>query len=78
MVCTRSSVDECPGHSLIEGDVPDILDSGIVNWSELERVDKGIMPTGFIEEIDVLHRGSESASGWNIDTLLTSEGVASM
>jgi hypothetical protein len=43
--------------------VPDILDSGIVDWSELERVDKGIAPTGFVEEINVLNQGSESASG---------------
>ncbi|KAG2754867.1 hypothetical protein P692DRAFT_20828219 [Suillus brevipes Sb2] len=59
--------------------VPDILDSGIVDWSELERVDKSIAPTGFVEEINVLNRGLvESASGWNIDALLSSEGIASL
>lgn len=58
--------------------VPDILDSGIVDWSELERVEKGVAPTGFVEEINVLNRGSESASGWNIDVLLSSEGIATL
>ncbi|KAG1813763.1 hypothetical protein EV424DRAFT_1326445 [Suillus variegatus] len=61
-----------------KGHVPDVLDGGIVDWSELERVERGITPTGFVEEIDVLNRGSGSASGWSIDALLTSEGVASL
>ncbi|KAG2035755.1 hypothetical protein BDR03DRAFT_507299 [Suillus americanus] len=66
------------GGILIEGHVLNILDSGIVDCCELERVEQGITPTGFIEEIDVLNRGSESASEWNIDALLTSEGAASL
>ncbi|KAG1808633.1 uncharacterized protein BJ212DRAFT_1382187 [Suillus subaureus] len=37
------------------GDIPDILDSGIIDLSELERVDKCIMPAGFVEEIEVLN-----------------------
>jgi hypothetical protein len=39
---------------LISGNVPDILDGGIIDWNELERVNEVIMSTGFIEEIDVL------------------------
>ncbi|KAG2058782.1 hypothetical protein BDR06DRAFT_1003956 [Suillus hirtellus] len=38
--------------SLFAGDVPDVLDGGLIDWSELERVNKGITPTGFIEEIE--------------------------
>lgn len=41
------------------GDVPDVLDGGIIDWSELERAGKGIIPIGFVEEIDVINRGSE-------------------
>jgi hypothetical protein len=56
------------GGSLIADGVPDILDGGIIDcqWSELERVDRSIMPTGF------LNQGLESVSEWNIDALLTS------
>ncbi|KAG1830604.1 hypothetical protein EV424DRAFT_1578558 [Suillus variegatus] len=64
--------------SLFAGDVPDVLDGGLIDWSELERVNKGITPTGFVEEIEVLNRSSDHVSGWNIDALLTSEGIASM
>ncbi|KAG2128730.1 hypothetical protein DEU56DRAFT_915400 [Suillus clintonianus] len=59
------------------GKVPDIFKGDIIDWNELEKVDKGITPTGFVEEIDVVARGSQGMEpGWNINTLLTSEGVA--
>ncbi|KAG1904836.1 uncharacterized protein F5891DRAFT_1184246 [Suillus fuscotomentosus] len=37
---------------LFAGDVPDVLDGGLIDWSELERVNKGITPTGFIKETE--------------------------
>ncbi|KAG2067706.1 hypothetical protein BDR04DRAFT_1120275 [Suillus decipiens] len=59
------------------GEVPDIFKGDVIDWNELEKVDKGITPTGFVEEIDVVARGSQGMEpGWNINALLTSEGVA--
>ncbi|KAG1899501.1 uncharacterized protein F5891DRAFT_981030 [Suillus fuscotomentosus] len=66
------------GQALFAGDVPDVLDGGLVDWSELERVNKGITPTGFVKETEVLNRSSNDVSGWNVDALLMSEGIASM
>ncbi|KAG2364325.1 hypothetical protein BDR07DRAFT_1562960 [Suillus spraguei] len=40
-------------------EVPDIFEGGIIDWNELEKVDKRI-------------------TVWNIDALLSSEGVVSM
>ncbi|KAG2357490.1 hypothetical protein BDR07DRAFT_1420153, partial [Suillus spraguei] len=34
-------------------EVPDIFEGGIIDWNELEKVDKRITPAGFIEEIYV-------------------------
>jgi hypothetical protein len=31
------------------GKVPDIFKGDIIDWNELEKVDKGITPTGFVE-----------------------------
>lgn len=42
------------------GEVPDIFKGDIIDWNELEKVDKGITPTGFVEEIDVVARGSQA------------------
>ncbi|KAG2076548.1 hypothetical protein BDR04DRAFT_1139402 [Suillus decipiens] len=42
------------------GEVPDIFKGDIIDWNELETVDKGITPTGFVEEIDVVARGSQA------------------
>jgi hypothetical protein len=58
------------------GEVPDIFKGDIIDWKELEKVDKGITPTGFVEEIDMVAHGSQGMEpGWNINALLTSEGV---
>ncbi|KAG2140385.1 hypothetical protein BD769DRAFT_1626295 [Suillus cothurnatus] len=58
------------------GEVPDIFKGDIIDWKELEKVDKGITPTGFVEEIDmVAHKSQGMEPGWNINVLLTSEGV---
>ncbi|KAG1723908.1 uncharacterized protein EDB91DRAFT_1255459 [Suillus paluster] len=51
-------MEECASGSstqVVSDSVLDILEGGIIDWSELERVDKGIMPTGFIEEINILN-----------------------
>ncbi|KAG1801287.1 uncharacterized protein BJ212DRAFT_1487643 [Suillus subaureus] len=74
-------LDSCHGLQELEGtcEVPDIFDKGVIDWNELEKVDKGITPVGFIEEIDVVGHGSQGMEAvWNIDTLLLLEGVASM
>ncbi|KAG2126430.1 hypothetical protein BD769DRAFT_1357775 [Suillus cothurnatus] len=56
------------------GKVPDIFKGDIIGWNELEKVDKGITPTGFVEEIDVVAHGSQGMEpGWNINALLMSE-----
>ncbi|KAG2155367.1 uncharacterized protein EDB93DRAFT_1130321 [Suillus bovinus] len=55
------------------GEVPDILGGDIIDWDELEKVNKGITPAGFVEEIDVVGHGSQGTeAGWNINALLTS------
>ncbi|OAX32647.1 hypothetical protein K503DRAFT_860205 [Rhizopogon vinicolor AM-OR11-026] len=67
------------GGDLFTDKVPDIFGGDIIDWNELEKVDKGIAPAGFIEEIDVVSHGSQGmVAGWNINTLLTSEGITSM
>ncbi|KAG2357927.1 adaptin N terminal region-domain-containing protein [Suillus spraguei] len=71
--------ESCLGLQEGADEVPDIFEGGIIDWNELEKVDKGITPAGFIEEIDVIGRGSQGTEAvWNIDALLSSEGVASM
>jgi hypothetical protein len=58
------------------GEVPDIFKGDIIDWKELEKVNKGIPPTGFVEEIDMVAHGSQGMEpGWNINVLLMSEGV---
>ncbi|KAG1844378.1 hypothetical protein F4604DRAFT_1519611, partial [Suillus subluteus] len=49
-------LDSCHGLQELEGtcEVPDIFEEGVIDWNELEKVDKGITPAGFIEEIDVV------------------------
>ncbi|OAX36653.1 hypothetical protein K503DRAFT_867423 [Rhizopogon vinicolor AM-OR11-026] len=67
------------GSNLFTDKVPDVFTGGTIDLNELEKVDRGIAPTGFIEEIDVVSRGSQGMeAGWNINALLTSEGVTSM
>ncbi|KAG2348668.1 hypothetical protein BDR05DRAFT_995076 [Suillus weaverae] len=59
------------------GEVPDIFKGDIIDWNELEKVNRGITPTGFVEEIDMVAHGSQGMEpGWNINALLMSEGVA--
>lgn len=58
---------------MIADDVPDIVDGGIIDWSELESVYRGTVLVGFVGEVNVLNRESRLgvlASGWNIDALL--------
>ncbi|KAG1807648.1 uncharacterized protein BJ212DRAFT_1303365 [Suillus subaureus] len=74
LVADSDDQDYLMGPELITNEeLREEFESGIVNWSELERVKQGITPTSFIEEINVLNQGSGSALGWNIDALLTSE-----
>ncbi|KAG2073382.1 hypothetical protein BDR04DRAFT_1094850 [Suillus decipiens] len=40
-------------------EVPHIFEGGIIDWNELEKVDEGITPAGFVEEIDVIGHGSQ-------------------
>ncbi|OAX33714.1 hypothetical protein K503DRAFT_859629, partial [Rhizopogon vinicolor AM-OR11-026] len=42
------------GSNLFTDKVPDVFAGGTIDWNELGKVDKGIAPTGFIEEIDVV------------------------
>jgi hypothetical protein len=55
------------GHEITAGNVYD--------FTELDRVDKGIVPATFDEDTDQI--GTESASGsWDIQSLLVSKGVS--
>ena len=51
----------------IELDGNEVLEGKVYDWSELEAVDKGTKPTGFIEEISILDNTLDGQ--WNINTL---------
>jgi len=48
--------DLCYSLQKLEGtcEAPDVFEEGVIDWNELEKIDKGIIPVGFIEEIDVV------------------------
>ena len=51
----------------IELDGNEVLEGKVYDWSELEAVDKGTKPMGFIEEISILDNTLDGQ--WNINAL---------
>ncbi|KIK94709.1 hypothetical protein PAXRUDRAFT_142293 [Paxillus rubicundulus Ve08.2h10] len=58
---------ELDGNAVLEGEVYD--------WKELEVVDKGTTPSGFMEDISISDKAVNNGQ-WDITTLLMSQGVA--
>ncbi|KAG1801251.1 uncharacterized protein BJ212DRAFT_1305068 [Suillus subaureus] len=54
-------LDSCHGLQELEG---------VIDWNKLEKVDKGITPVGFIEEIDVVGHGSQGMEALISKTLI--------
>ncbi|KIJ05662.1 hypothetical protein PAXINDRAFT_164749 [Paxillus involutus ATCC 200175] len=60
----------------LELDGNEVLEGKMYDWKELEVVNKGTMPTGFVEDISVLDKAA--GGQWNVKDLLSSEGVTSV
>ncbi|KAI6154182.1 hypothetical protein BKA82DRAFT_4447900 [Pisolithus tinctorius] len=59
----------------IEIDGNKVLEGQLYSWDELEIVDKGIIPSSFVEEISV-HDKAAGVGQWDIMALWSSEGVS--
>ncbi|KAF8137035.1 hypothetical protein EV363DRAFT_1394615 [Boletus edulis] len=58
----------------LELDGNEVLKGQVYSWKELEVVDKGSLPMGFGKDILVLDKAGDG--NWDIQALLSSEGVA--
>ncbi|KAG6373650.1 hypothetical protein JVT61DRAFT_6315 [Boletus reticuloceps] len=58
----------------LELDGNEVLEGQVYSWKELEVVDKGSLPMEFAEDISVLDKAGDG--NWDIQALLSSEGVA--
>ena len=56
-------------------DGSEILEGHVYNLNELERIDEGMAPSGFRNDIQQLGIGSGTGN-WNIQALLASRGVS--
>ena len=55
---------------------PWVLDGNLYAWDELDRVDKGLVPRGFREEVTALETASsEGTTSWDVSSLMLSEGL---
>ncbi|KAI6042900.1 hypothetical protein EDC04DRAFT_2878284 [Pisolithus marmoratus] len=71
------------GASLTDPDVEldgnEVLEGQIYDFKELEAIDKGKKPTGFIEDICVVDKAAGADVGtWDVKALLSSEGISSL
>ena len=55
----------------------EVLQGHVYDMNELEKVDKGLAPSGFQDDIQQLSTGS-GAGSWSIEALLASRGVSDM
>ncbi|KAI5982193.1 ribonuclease H-like domain-containing protein [Pisolithus albus] len=63
----------------IELDGNEVLEGQIYDFEELDAIDKGRKPTGFIEDISVIDKAAGADAGaWDVEALLSSEGVSSL
>lgn len=58
-----------------EVDGSEVLQGHVYDLNELEKIDKGMAPSGFQDDIQQLGTGS-GAGTWNIEALLASRGVS--
>ncbi|KAG1721767.1 uncharacterized protein EDB91DRAFT_1256382 [Suillus paluster] len=66
-----SAIDpQLEGYEILAGKVYDI--------TELEQVDKGIVPTAFEDDVQQVGSDSEDGLSWDMQSLLTMKGVSSM
>ncbi|KIJ58748.1 hypothetical protein HYDPIDRAFT_33861 [Hydnomerulius pinastri MD-312] len=61
----------------IELDGNEVLEGEVYDWKELEVIDKGAAPTGFMEDISVLEKAANNGQ-CDVTALLTSQGVTSL
>lgn len=63
----------------IELDGHEVLEGQIYDFEELDAIDKGKKPTGFVEDISVIDKAAGADAGaWDVEALLSSEGVSSL
>ena len=55
-------------------DGQEVLEGQVYDFEELERVDKGLAPVTFQDDVQVVGYNSGSSS-WNVESLLMSSGV---
>ena len=58
-------------------DGAEVLEGKVYNF-EMDRIDKGLTPYAFEEDITILCRSSSSASTWDVDAVMSSKGVSSL
>ncbi|KAN0081258.1 hypothetical protein V8E55_008882 [Tylopilus felleus] len=54
----------------------EVLEGQLYSWDELEIVNRGIVPKGFVDDISALDKATNSGRQWDVNTLLSSEGVS--
>jgi len=53
-----------------------VLDGNLYAWEELDRVDKGLAPRRFADEVTALEKASsEGITSWDISSLMLLEGL---
>ncbi|KAN0081360.1 hypothetical protein V8E55_008984 [Tylopilus felleus] len=57
-------------------DGQEVLEGELYSWDELEIVNRGIVPKGFVDDISALDKATNSGRQWDVNTLLSSEGVS--
>ncbi|OCH87316.1 hypothetical protein OBBRIDRAFT_806119 [Obba rivulosa] len=52
-----------------------VLEGEVYDFDELARVDRGLVPAAFEEEITVVDYGADVNGAWNIHTLMMMAGI---
>ncbi|KAI6143116.1 hypothetical protein BKA82DRAFT_29649 [Pisolithus tinctorius] len=70
--------------AVMAGDLPayeglkqQVLQGMVYSWEELEHVEMGLPPTGFHVDVSAIQQASGSTVGWDIDSMMSSEGLTS-
>ena len=73
------SVDELDSAPAVDPQLVDgseVLEGQVYDLDEMQRVDKGIAPLGFQDDVqDLMMSGELEAGTWSIQALLSSKGV---
>ena len=63
-------------HNDVDGG--EVLEGEIYNFAELDRIDEGLAPRAFEEDVSTLRGGSGGGSTWDVDALMSARGVSSL